>query len=97
MDLGFVLDIFDMPEENLTWAAGNTSVSCHQSSDHSQAIVEGSGGDHPGEGREGDETTSYRTQSSAPPPEATLREGRALCGLVRGGCKSFQKECVAIV
>lgn len=67
VDLGFVLDIFDMPEENLTWAAGNISVNCHQSSDHSQAMVEGSGGDHPGEGREGDEATSYRTQSSGPP------------------------------
>lgn len=65
--------------------------------------MEGSGCDHLGAGREGDKTTSYRTQrvlSPHPQPGHTGKGEGHWVGMVRtlrGGGRSFQKDCVAIV
>lgn len=69
----------------------------------SQTIMEGSGCDHLGVGREEDKTTSYGTQrvlSPHPQPGHTGHGEGHWVGTVRtlrGGGRSFQKESVAIV
>ena len=66
--------------------------------------MEGSECGHLGAGREGDQTTSYRTQrvlSPHPQPGHHTGWGEGhwvgMVRTLRGGSGSFQKECVAIV